>query len=183
MTKSDLRKTYLKKRDEIDIEDRKAWSFQILEQLAKHKAFQEAQVVFTYVSFRSEVDTLLIIEQLLKERKRVFVPVVNTAQRNMHAAEIFSMKDLKSGYKGILEPSFDSPKAKVSEIDLCIVPGAIFDRRGYRIGYGGGYYDRFLPALNESAYRLGLAFEAQMVDELPHENYDVKVHETLTELT
>ena len=183
MTKADLRKAYLQKRDEICSEDRKAWSLQILEQLSKHKIYQEARVIFTYVSFRSEVDTLGIIEQLLQEGKRVFVPVVNTALRNMHAAEIFSIQDLKSGYKGILEPSFDAPKANVAEIDLCLIPGAVFDSRGFRIGYGGGYYDRFLPTLNESAYCIGLAFEAQMVDELPHENHDVKVHETLNELT
>lgn len=180
MTKNELRKHFLSLRDNIAESQREIFNASITRALLSHDKFQDSKVIFTYVSFRSEVDTLTLIDRAFELGKRVFVPVVNTAERNMHAAEIFSKQDLKSGYKGILEPAFDTPVADVVEIDLAIIPGAVFDYKGYRIGYGGGYYDRFLPQLSSHAFFMGLAFPNQMVERVPTEKHDVPLHQILT---
>lgn len=183
MNKAELRKQFLQQREEVSLENRNRWSEVITNKVLEHPQFAAAQVIFTFVSFRSEVNTHAIIQRSLEMGKRIFVPVIDVKCKELHAVEIADFSSLQPGFRGILEPSLLSEKANAQEIDLCLIPGAVFAKNGYRIGYGGGYYDRFLPLVNQSAYRLGVAFQFQVVDEIPFENHDIPVHETLTELT
>lgn len=183
MNKAALRQQFLERREEVSLEDRNRWSEKITQKVLEHEKYRAARVIFTFVSFRSEVNTHTLIQQSLALGKRVFVPVIDVKEKCLHAVEIADFSSLQPGFRGILEPSSLSEKANPEEIDLCLIPGAVFAKNGYRIGYGGGYYDRFLPYVNQNAYRLGVAFQFQLVDEVPFEKHDIPVHETLTELT
>lgn len=146
-----------------------------LSHLEKFAEFKKAQTVFSYVSAGSEVRTLSLIEEMLKE-KRVTVPYCTDKEGNMIAVEINSTDELKEGLFGIAEPinPKEFPKEK---IDFVIVPGIAFDNDGYRLGYGKGYYDRFLSDINP--YKLGICKKEFLIEKLPHDEFDVKMNKVL----
>ena len=133
--------------------------------------FLSARVVFCYISAHGEVGTHELIENLLKN-KTVVVPYCTDSVGNMICVEIHSMEDLTQGRFGIQEPKnpVEFPKDK---IDFAIVPGIAFDREGYRLGYGKGYYDRFLRDI--SPYKIGVCQEEFYLDSIPHDSYDIKM--------
>lgn len=138
-------------------------------------------MVFAYFSVRSEVQTFDIIRQALRAGKRVALPVSISRGRRLIFREVTDFKaDLKPGLLGIPEPKPSRPRVAPREADLIIVPGVAFDRRGYRLGTGGGFYDRFLRRVTRPA-RVGLAFEAQLVDKVPHAEHDERVDYIVTE--
>ena len=116
--------------------------------------------------------------------KRISVPITHVQQNRMDAIEIEDMKkDLTSGYCGILEPVpeiLEKKRVSPEKIDIVIVPGSVFDERGGRFGYGGGYYDRFLAKIPE-ALRIGLAFNLQMTPEAPIQSHDELLDYVITE--
>ena len=156
---------------------RKASSFCELSfrELEAYPEFVRAEVVFCYVSAHGEVGTRKLIEELLRE-KEVVVPYCIDKEGNMICVKINSPGDLKEGSFGIPEPKtpVEFPKEK---IDFAIVPGIAFDREGYRLGYGKGYYDRFLQ--NIKPYKLGVCQKIFFQDSIPHDEYDVKMDNVL----
>jgi len=187
--KSRLRREWLHARDQIPEETRQAASRQIASRLCRSVWYDWAECVLTYLSFRSEVDTRLLIEQVWQDGKKVLAPKVDRNRETMEFYEIHQWEDLATGPWGIPEPCGNT----MPYADACcrcrvllLVPGVAFDRRGFRIGYGGGYYDRFLmqSSLMRSKKRLisvGLSFECQMVPEIPVEKHDLPVDGVLTE--
>ena len=167
--KSELRKKYLALRS---LNSGKELTVSHLENSAE---FKDAKTVFCYVSAGSEVRTHCFIKELLS-KKRVVVPFCTDKCGNMIAAEIKSFDDLKEGLFGIYEPinPVEFPKA---EIDFAVVPAVAFDKDGYRLGYGKGYYDRFLSDI--TPYKLGICAEALLVDKLPHDEFDVKMDKVI----
>ena len=145
------------------------------EVLSSFKEFAKAEVVFCYVSAGSEVDTHSFIKEIITD-KRVVVPRCIDKCGNMIAVEIKSFEELKEGFFGILEPigETDFPK---EEIDFAIVPAIAFDEDGYRLGYGKGYYDRFLSDI--SPFKLGVCKKELFVKSLPHDEYDVKMDKVI----
>ena len=138
--------------------------------------FKQASVVFFYASFRSEVETIPSINLALKQGKRVILPVVLRKDTRLALYEIFTIDELTPGYMGIPEPSQDGKEeVALKEIDLIIIPGAVYDRRGSRIGYGGGYYDRLLASMDRDIPIIAPAFKEQIVDDIPTEPHDKKV--------
>lgn len=168
--KQKLRKELLKIRESLP--QRKA----DYKKLCENTYFKNANVVFCYVSFGSEIDTLPLIEHILKE-KTLCVPYCTDKDGNMICVKINSLSDLSRGTFGILEPKniveFDK-----SLIDVCLVPGIAFDKGGARIGYGKGYYDRFLS--NISPYKIGLCHKELLLDTITTEPHDVKLNEIIT---
>ena len=148
-----------------------------VERLNSYPEFVRAEVVFCYVSAHGEVGTLKLIKELLKE-KEVVVPYCTDKEGNMICVKINSLDDLKEGSFSIQEPKnpIEFPKEK---IDFAIVPGIAFDREGYRLGYGKGYYDRFLE--NIKPFKLGVCQKEFFKDSLPHDEYDVKMDSVLCE--
>ncbi len=155
-------------------------SRQICEKVCRHSAIAEAKTVFVYLSFGSEVETIELVKQLLAMGKRVGVPKCDTKHRTMVAAEITEITGLIPNSYGILEPTKDAPILSKGEIDVVLVPALAFDEEGFRLGYGGGYYDKYLA--DYSGVVLGLAFAACVTKRLPRGDFDRPVDAVVTEL-
>ena len=147
--------------------------------------FQKAKDVLMYASFRSEVDTTGLIDEIIRSGKRLILPLVDSRRKALNLYEVKDPSELIRGYMGIPEPGITKDRATtMNEIDLIVIPGAGFDIKGNRIGYGGGYYDRLLSqgsgGLNH-VMSVALAFEEQIVEEIPAEPHDVRVDIIITE--
>ena len=142
----------------------------------------EAQNIFIYVSFKSEVQTHKIIKSLLLEGKNIIVPTTDMLNSKLLLSSISDFDvDLEPGVMGILEPGKEKIKTVAHDsIDIVIAPGVVFCKEGWRIGYGGGFYDRFFKETLKRSY--ALAFELQIVSDLPYDpKYDVPVDYIVTE--
>ncbi len=169
---SKLREELKAKRDGLPGDLRNQASQEICRQLLASPNYQAAELIFAYVNFSSEVQTFDIIKAALAEGKKVAVPLILSGNR-MEAALISDLGELKPDSMGI--PSVTAESARLVEpeqIDLALIPCLAFDLRGYRLGYGKGYYDRYLPKLRLGCTKLALAFDEQEVDSLPNNIYD-----------
>ena len=153
--KKELRRKLIEIRKNIENKDQK--SEKIAKTLLSQPFFQSAQTVMVYLSYRDEVDTLWLIDEMLALGKRLCAPVCQ-ANGVMVAKEFRSINELVSGAYGILEPQGE----EVTDIDLVIVPGVGFNERLHRIGYGAGYYDRFLRGFD--SITCGIFYDEQGAD-------------------
>lgn len=149
----------------------------IINTIITHQWFREAEFIFCYMDVHGEVGMRTLISESWKERKRVCIPLV--IGNSMDFYEISSFSELKPGRFGILEPSGDSTKISGGG-GLMILPGVAFDRERNRIGYGGGYYDRYLTA-HPGLHTMGAAFDFQIVETMECEKTDVKPEIVVTE--
>ena len=135
-----------------------------------------------YVPLEDEVDTLPLMKAVLKQGRCVVVPFVHQRKREVRAARIFDVhSDLIKGCCGVREPLRRLRKQfGLTHIDLVLVPGIGFDKKGYRLGRGKGYYDRFLRVLPTRVKRYGLAFDVQMVESIPRTKTDLPVDRVIT---
>lgn len=180
MNKQQLRKKYILIRKEIDNKEIK--SKRIQERVIKNSKYKNSDVVAIYVSLKNEVATNLIIINSLKANKIVAVPVISS-NGNMDFYKINSLDDLVNINKlNVKEPISDLRKLiNPIDINLFIVPGICFDKNKNRIGYGGGYYDRYL-CKSPSSYKIGIAFNEQILDDIiQSEDIDVKLDEIITD--
>lgn len=185
MTKEELRQIALERRNNIEIEQRRQWSEAIWQQLKELKELQAASHVLSYASFRSEVDTKQIQEFCWQQGKHIYLPKTNSIDKTMSFFEVTSVEDLTSGYQGISEPVTDTlflPENRNKKDRLImIMPGVAFDEEGNRIGYGGGYYDRYLQQFGEYIdVTILLAFEEQKVTTIPAEQCDIRPMKIVT---
>lgn len=178
-SKAALRALYLKMREGVFAPNREEINRAIAAQVLCSQAFMGAQTVFVYVSTEQEIGTKTIIDDAFAGGKTVCVPRCS-ANGVMTARRIASWDDLHTrGAFGILEPDEHTPVIPPAEIDLAIIPSLACDRQGYRLGYGGGYYDRFLP--QTAAIKVALCAHNRLVDSLPHETHDVRCQIIVTE--
>jgi 5-formyltetrahydrofolate cyclo-ligase len=162
----------------IPLEERARKAAAIEDRLFELKQLRAANMVLLFYSFGSEVATGGIAEHILTEGKRLLFPYLTS--EGMEAAEVRPGDPLvPSGY-GPREPSHRHP-LDPSEVDLVVTPGLAFDRRGFRLGHGGGHYDRYLSRLRPETTRIGLAFSEQLVDGVPDEPPDQRVHLVVTD--
>jgi len=135
-----------------------------------------------YLSYGSEVVTDLMINEVLADGKEVAVPVIQSPGDGiMTAVKINRLEDCYEKVYGIRQPEFnENDVVSKEDVDLIFVPGIVFDLNGYRIGYGKGYYDRWLEG-TDVLKRVGLAFEVQLIDKIPNGQYDLPVSKILTE--
>ena len=218
--KKRTRQAALARRDSLTAEQRRDYSGRIVKKLTGMPCYQNADAILTYVSFRSEVDTFPLTEQAFADGKAVFAPKV--LGKEMDFFRIYSSEDLTEGYRGILEPSggqmldewVDDRMGQSKEsrpekalkgnatekggfgvppILVCL-PGAAFDRARHRIGYGGGFYDRFLSRFSEKESdtdavvhprmkftTAALAFGCQIFETIPWEAHDIRPMYVVTE--
>jgi len=177
-----LRKKYGQMRREFTGEERKKAEKEVASRVLNLSAFKEAQAVMFFVSYQSEIDTIELIKSALALGKRVFVPFCLPDTDDMVACEIHHFHELTYGKHGILAPAFSEKiMANSTELDMVFVPALAFDRWGYRLGYGRGYYDKFLEHAPNKIVTIGLGFSFQVTDHLPIEAHDKKLSMIITE--
>lgn len=178
--KKDLRNIILNKRNSIDNNTKEEMDREIFNRLINLDLYKEAKNIFIYLSFGSEIDTNPIIDRALEDGKEVYIPKIYKSNKEMKAIRLNSFEDLEENSMGILEPKDDSNFIDKENIDLIIVPGAVFDLEGNRIGYGGGYYDRFLSNIKDKRNKVALAYDLQIVENIEAEEHDIKVDYIIT---
>ncbi len=175
LTKKELRKTLLAERRGLDKSYRQERDIMIYNNLIDLPELAEADTVLTYVSTEIEVDTIYLIDTLLRSGFTVGVP--KCEGKTMRFIEIDSLCDLETGAYGILEPKGDKVIDDF-EGSVCITPALAFDEEGYRTGYGGGYYDRFLA--DYTGISVGICYE-QFIRPVIKEEHDLNVNIIVTE--
>ncbi|MBD7911936.1 MULTISPECIES: 5-formyltetrahydrofolate cyclo-ligase [Clostridium] len=181
MDKKEIRKEIILKRDKIEEKDKKEFDRKIKDILKSSDYYRKAKNIFIYIGFGSEINTAEYINEFLEEGKNIFLPRIDLSKKVMDAVEIHSLEDLKKNKFGILEPGKDEAVIDKNLLDLIIVPGVAFDLWGGRVGYGGGYYDKYMSDIDESIHRLALCYQFQVLKELPKEKHDIKINEIITE--
>jgi 5-formyltetrahydrofolate cyclo-ligase len=180
MRKPITRRTVLSRRDAMSPEARAAASEQIARATAALiEALPAGSTVALYAPKGSEVDTARIDRETRARGIAIAYPRIVEGERRLsfHAAAI---DELEPGTFGLREPRADAPAIAADALAVIVIPGLAFDRRGGRIGWGRGYYDATLVSA-PAAVRIGLAFECQLVDEVPRDPHDVRLHYVVTE--
>ncbi|MEW8973496.1 MAG: 5-formyltetrahydrofolate cyclo-ligase [Tissierellaceae bacterium] len=181
MIKKQIRQEILEKRRKLKNIDHKNFSETITSSVLNSSYYKNANTIMTFISFSDEVNTHDFIRKAISDGKRVTVPITFPKTREIKASHILDFGELELGYYNILTPKKEFIRfIPPEEIDLIIVPGVAFDKNGYRVGYGGGYYDRFLSNL-PNVVTIGIAFELQMIDEVPKDKFDIPVNFIFTE--
>ena len=174
--KSKLRKQVLQEMKAISQEQKQAMDRALTKRFLNHPFYQEAKTIATYLSFPHEFQTQELIEQSLKDGKKVLIP--KTYPKGRMDFVVYDPQQLVKTSFGLLEPQGDLEVVDVSQIDLIHVPGLAFTMEGYRIGYGGGYYDRYLKHF--SGNTLSTVYPCQIRDFIP-EDHDIPVQEVLVD--
>lgn len=173
-----LRSEMREKRARLSSDQVKLWSAAIAAHLSDLGPFSQARRIMVFASFDNEVDLRPLVDRLLKSGKIIFLPRTNAAG-NLDAVEFRGWDHTLPGAFGILEPLGE--KSDPQLLDMVIVPGLVFDHNGYRLGYGKGYYDRFLGLLRPNAFTCGVCYEFQLVENVFPHGGDVPVHWIVTE--
>lgn len=179
--KKNIRKILQDKRDSLLIPFRKEKSKVIAEKFFDTDYYVDSNSILIYYPFRSEVDTTIIIKKTLKDGKNIVLPLVSGQQ-----LELFYVNDpkkqLKKGAYGIMEPNAVlCRKAKITDMDLAVIPGVGFDKNLNRLGYGSGFYDRLLPHIPKAVKKIALCFAIQVIGRIPVSKDDIKVDLLITD--
>lgn len=178
--KKELRQLILLQREAMPREEVEEKSRRIADRLFSLPEISRGGTVMFFLSFRNEVHTLPMIERAWREGKRVVVPRTVPASRTLVPCLLEKGDRLRPGVWGILEPEVQKPVAPEA-IEVVVMPGVAFDAEGNRLGYGGGYYDRFLRSIARRPRTVALAFELQVVERVPVGKNDVPVDVVVTE--
>lgn len=182
MDKKELRHHLLQRRKELSFERRAVFSRKACEWLRDCEELKKAQVIMAFHPFGEEVDILPYVEEVRSRGGEIWLPLTIPAERRLVPYRYDGPDMLKQGVYGIWEP--DPAKAVAmdgSRLDAVLVPGVAFDRHGGRMGYGGGYYDRFLAALSHRPFLLGVGYSMQVVEGVPMEPHDILLDAIVTD--
>ncbi len=181
--KREVRHKVLALRDALSAQQLEEFSKKIFLELKQLPVYKNAVTIMSYLTHGSEVRTEQIIEESLINDKKIILPKTNQKKNELDLYQINNLdKDVEPGIFGIREPVPERTiSINPSQLDLIIVPGVAFDLKGFRIGYGGGYYDRFLALFPKEIDTIGLAFEVQILKEAPINSTDQAVDLILTE--
>ena len=172
--KSKLRKQVLQEMKAVPQKQKQAMDRALTKRFLQHPFYQEAKTIATYLSFPHEFQTQELIEQALKDGKKVLIP--KTYPKGRMEFVVYNPQQLAKTSFGLLEPQGDLEVMEPSQIDLIHVPGLTFTREGYRIGYGGGYYDRYLE--NFAGQTMSTIYPCQIQTFNP-DSHDIPVQEVL----
>lgn len=176
--KKGLRSQAHQNRDAIPVCRREEWSLEIQQKVRDSLWYQEAKIIFSYASYRSEVSTDLINQWALEDGKELYLPRTYMQQHQMICYRVRDLSLLTAGYKGIREPREDEPwdpLAHDTQIPvMMLMPALAYDKKGSRLGYGGGYYDRYLEKYGDRiSHTVMLVFKRQQISEIPVEEWDI----------
>ncbi|MDD5680791.1 MAG: 5-formyltetrahydrofolate cyclo-ligase [Candidatus Omnitrophica bacterium] len=177
MIKKKIRKEILEKLHNIDQEEKKKRVKILKEKLFSLKEFKKAQCIMFYVSKHYEIDTHKMIDESIAMGKKVVVPITLKEEKTLKLSELRDrQKELIKGHYGIHQPHEKHIKlVPLEKVDLMVIPGIAFDKYKHRLGHGGGYFDRFLHKAPERLVTVGLAFDFQILNELPRHDTDIPV--------
>ncbi|MDD2509814.1 MAG: 5-formyltetrahydrofolate cyclo-ligase [Syntrophomonas sp.] len=178
LRRQSLRKGMLESRNAMSPSEVEEFSRCIGCRLEELEPLRQAKSIMGFAAVKNEVDLRPFLKQQRGQGKRIFLPRVESAGE-MAAVEFQGWEQCASGPFGIREPLGKAVPA--AEIDVVLVPGLVFDARGYRLGYGKGYYDRFLAGIGERVFKCGVCYEFQLVDDSFPDSLDVPVHWIVTE--
>jgi 5-formyltetrahydrofolate cyclo-ligase len=174
-----LRRRVLERRDAMTDRDRARAGEEVVERFLALPELDSARTVMAFWSFGSEVDTRPLLERLAASGRTVVLPTIR--DRALEPRTWKPGEELEETWFGASEP-VGGRSVDPAAIDVVAVPGVAFDRAGGRVGYGGGFYDRFLGRLRADALRVGIAFSCQLVDEpVPAASFDVPIDAVVTE--
>jgi 5-formyltetrahydrofolate cyclo-ligase len=181
--KKKLRKEVLAMRDQLSWKEVEQFSGQIGKKLFALPQYRSAATIMYFLNFGKEVATLQLVPYSLAHGKRVVAPKTVHKERRMILSEVLHVEDdLAPGLWNIPEPKLDKLRpVEPSEIDFVVVPGVAFDESGNRLGYGGGYYDRFFGQLRDGVPLVAVTFEVQILDNIPVASWDRQVDFIVTE--
>ena len=173
----------IQKRDEIPSEIREKKDEKILSKLLKNLEFMNSEHILIYMGFGSEINTLEYVNVLLDLDKKIYIPHLGGKENPMEIVQLTNPEiQLESGYMGILELKDEFVEIIDPKIlDLIIMPGVAFDKFGNRLGYGGGYYDRFIERTKKNIHLLALCYKEQLVEQVPTEPHDKVMDEIITD--
>ncbi len=183
-TREDLRNFFLNFRETINKEDLIVKSKKIKKNFFRLKELNNCKNIMTYVSIDNEVLTMGIIKRLLTKDKHIFIPYIMPEKNKMEIKQIINPdRDIIPGANKIPEPVESLLKADFLPdiIDFVIVPGIVFSKSGYRIGYGYGYYEKFFSLIKKDIIKVALVFESLLVDNIPIEKNDIPVDIIISE--
>lgn len=192
ISKEKVRKKAVETRDSMDEESRQQKSEEIAKKILEADWFKEADIVLSYHAFRSEVEVDALNRAVLTQGKKLYLPKTYVKEKQIRFFEITDLSKLKRGYQKIWESTGEEPEFSFETVKeeqkkvLMIMPGTAYDARGYRMGYGGGYYDRYLNA-HEAEWKMidfmtvFAAFSEQKMILIPGERCDVKPDVIVTE--
>ncbi|WP_176167384.1 5-formyltetrahydrofolate cyclo-ligase [Mesobacillus jeotgali] len=176
--KINLRESIKAKLSQLSLPVYEDQSYQIAQQLYQTEEWNTATTVAITVSKAPEVDTFQIIRKGWEQGKRIVIPKCEPKSKHLDFRELKRFSELESVYYGLLEPIVNKTISVTPDrIDLVVVPGLAFSKNGYRLGFGGGYYDRFLA--NYQGKTVSLAFNEQIVNDIPVESHDIPVHKII----
>lgn len=177
--KQKLRKNKLKTLRSFSPEEKNKQDRKIYNKVIKHPAVKKSDNIMVYISTEEEVDTRKLLGFFINRKDKVYVPV--TEEDRIKVAEIDKNTRLERGKYGILEPAGNNVKfVSPSILDIIIVPGVAFSKKGGRLGRGKAYYDRFLKKVNDETTVIGLCYNSLMCESIPEEEHDVRVDEVIT---
>ncbi len=181
--KSEIREQTIVLRNGLSDKERAEKSSKIMERLFDFANFLEAKIVLFYMHSNSEVQTEKMIRKAMEYEKGIVLPLIDKKEKQIVPLKIDDLgRDVGPGYRKIMEPNPQRCKAMpVEHIDLAIIPGIAFDERGGRIGHGTGFYDKFIPNLDLTTRKVALAFECQIVSQIPMEPHDRYIDIIITE--
>jgi 5-formyltetrahydrofolate cyclo-ligase len=181
--KENLRRYMLRLRDRQSISEIEQKSQDIIDQVLHLHEYVRARGIACYVSKDSEVNTRILIRSALGQEKRVLIPVVKKGDIELFFSEIKDLgSDVAPGTFGILEPKPENAiPVSLDAVDMIFVPGIVWDRDGYRLGWGRGYFDRAIKSLPPHVRSAGLAFNMQLISRVPRDQFDVPVNMVVTE--
>lgn len=180
--KKEIREALLNRRKNLDPDSVLELSGIIQRRIIESRIFMESSVIMAYIPIKNEVRTELIMNTGLSSGKTVLLPRVIDAER-MEAVPVKNPdSDLRKGSMGIMEPHPSIPAFDPLSIDLVILPGVAFDRKGRRLGFGAGYYDRFITRLRKDCVLLAPAYGFQVLDHIPADDYDKPADMIVTEM-
>lgn len=181
--KKRLRKEIIDRRNNLSITERFDASKKIKDTLFSLPEFKDAKRVHFFISFGSEVITSEMIKDAIKMGKSVVVPFVDREKKELRLSEIKDFfKELEAGYWGILEPKKEYRReASIDDVELMVMPGVAFNEKGHRLGYGMAFYDKLLSAKKRNMPLIAIAFDMQVVDDVPCERHDILIDKIVTE--
>lgn len=181
--KKEFRKKVISDRNNQSYESLCKNSSIITQKVLALDCMKTAKNIMLYLDFNNEVKTDELIIKLLSLGKTVSSPITIKEEKKLIPYQIIDLKGgVKIGAYGIREPKPEcSPEVEVKDIDVVIVPAVAYDKDCYRLGYGGGFYDRFIERLREDAITVGIAFDLQIFDSVPKEDHDAKLDYIITE--